>query len=99
MRPSLHVARSADWERAKERGEYAVPPGRDPFTHACHPEQLAGVLDRFYAATPRAGLVLLEVDPAGLPVEVEADGDGAGDFWHAYGPIPGASVTVTRPVG
>ena len=98
MRPFLHVARSEDWERAQERGEYAVPAGRDAFTHACYPEQLAGVLDRFYAGVPRDGLVLLEVDPAGLPVEVEAAGDGAGDFPHVYGPIPVASVTATRPV-
>ncbi len=98
MRSFLHVARAEDWARAQERGEYAVPAGKDPFTHACFTEQLAGVLDRFYTGAPRDGLVLLEVDPAGLPVAVEAAGDGAGDFPHVYGPIPVASVTATRPV-
>lgn len=98
MRPFLHVARAEDWDAAQATGAYAVPAGADPFTHACYPEQLAGVLERFYAGTPREELVLLEVDPAGLPVRVEAAGDGAGDFPHVYGPIPVASVTATRPV-
>ena len=98
MRPFLHVARVEDWEAARAAGEYAVPAGPDPFTHACYPEQLAGVLGRFYAGVPRAELVLLEIDPEGLPVTVEAAGDGAGDFPHVYGPIPVASVTATRAV-
>jgi glutathione S-transferase len=56
------------------------------------------VLERFYTGVPRAELVLLEVDPAGLPVRVEAASDGAGDFPHLYGPLPLASVTAARPV-
>lgn len=98
MRSFLHVARAEDWEAARAAGSYAVPAGKDPFTHGCFPEQLPGVLARFYADVPRDGLVLLEVDPAGLPVEVEAASDGAGDFPHVYGAIPLASVTATTPV-
>lgn len=98
MRSFLHVARAEDWEAARADGAYAVPAGKDPFTHGCYPEQLPGVLERFYADTPRDGLVLLEVDPAGLSVEIEAASDGAGDFPHVYGPIPVASVTATRAV-
>lgn len=44
MRSFLHVARIEDWKGARARGEYAVPAGKDPFTHACFPEQLPGVL-------------------------------------------------------
>ena len=98
MRPFLHVARRADWEAAQGSGSYAVPAGPDPFTHACYPEQLAGVLERFYAGVSRAELVLLEVEPDGLPLRVEAASDGAGDFPHVHGPIPVANVTATRPV-
>ena len=98
MRSFLHVARAEDWRAARESGSYAVPAGPDPFIHACFPEQLPGVLERFYAGVPREELVLLEVDPAGLPVEVEAASDGAGDFPHVHGPIPVASVTTTRPL-
>ncbi len=98
MRPFLHVARAEDWEAAQAGGSYAVPAGPDPFTHACFPEQLEGVLERFYPGD-RSGLVLLEVDPEGLPVRVEAASDGAGDFPHVHGPIPVASVLATGPVG
>ncbi len=96
MRSFLHVARAEAWEEARRTGEYPVPDGA--FTHCCYAEQLAGVLARFYTGVPREELVLLEVEPAGLPVEVEPADDGAGDFPHVYGPIPVASVVATLPV-
>lgn len=95
MRSFLHVARAEEWEAARRTGAYAVPDG-GAFTHGCYAEQLDGVLDRFYAGVPREELVLLEVEPAGLPVKVEpADDD---EFPHVYGPIPVASVVATLPV-
>ncbi len=96
MRSFLHVARAEAWALARERGEYAIPGG--DFIHGCYAEQLAGVLERFYGGVPREELVLLEVEPAGLPVRVEAAGDGAGEFPHVYGPIPVVSVSATLPV-
>jgi len=98
MRSFLHVARVEDWEIAQARGEYDVPAGPDAFIYARVPDQLPGVLQRFHASTPRETLVLLEVDPAGLSVEVEAAEDGAGAFPHVYGAIPVASVAAARPV-
>ena len=97
MRPFLHVAEREAWAAAQASGSYPVP-GGGPFTHGCFPEQLPGVLQRFYAGRDHAELVLLEVDPEGLPVEVEAAEDGAGDFPHVHGPIPVGSVRDTRPV-
>lgn len=85
----LHVARAGDWAAAQADGTYAIPDG--DFIHLCRPEQLAGVLERFYAGA--AGLVLLRVDGAGLDVRVEAAGDGAGEFPHLYAPLPVAAVT------
>jgi uncharacterized protein (DUF952 family) len=98
MRFLLHVARAEDSEAARITGEYPVPAGKDPFTHACFPEQLPGVLERFYAGAPREGLVLLEIDPAGLPVRLEGAADGAGEFLHVYGAISIASVAAARAV-
>jgi len=76
-----------------------VPPGPDggpaPFLHLCEPDQLPGVLERFFAAEPEP-LVLLEVDPAGLDVRREAAPDGAGVFPHLYGPLPVSAVTAVR---
>jgi len=98
--PLLHVAVEADWQAARAAGSYPVPPGPDgkpaPFIHLCTPAQLAGVLERFFAAVP-APLVLLEVDPQGLDVRFEEAADGAGVFPHLYGPLPVTAVTAVRP--
>ena len=96
----LHVALAFDWEAAQLTGTYPIPagPGGEPapFIHLCNPEQLAGVLDRFFAEEAEP-LVLLEVDAAGLDVRLEAAADGAGLFPHLYGPLPVAAVTAVRP--
>ena len=49
MRSLLHVARAEDREAARITGECPVPAGKDPFTHACFPEQLPGALARSVA--------------------------------------------------
>lgn len=99
-RPLLHVALAPAWQAAQRSGTYPVPPGPDgepaPFLHLCLPDQLPGVLERFFGAEP-AQLVLLEVDPAGLDVRMEAAADGAGVFPHLYGPLPVAAVTAVHP--
>lgn len=97
----LHLTTDAAWRAAGETGEYAIPPdpvaptGAAPFIHLCRPDQLAGVVARFYPP-PHDGLVVLTVDPEGLPIVVEAAPDGAGDFPHLYGPLPVRSVTAVR---
>lgn len=99
-RPHLHVARARDWEAARAAGTYAIPPGPGgvpaAFIHLCFPEQLAGVLARYFAGEPEP-LVLLEVDPAGLDVRLEPAEGGEGPFPHLYGPLPVAAVRAVRP--
>ena len=99
-RPLLHVARAADWHAAQDSGTYPIPPapagGPAPFLHLCLPEQLPGVLGRFFAAEPEP-LLVLEVDPAGLDVRMEAAPDGAGVYPHLYEPLPAGAVTGVRP--
>ena len=98
--PLLHVARAADWEAARPAGTYPIPPGPDgapaPFIHLCRPDQLPGVLGRYFAAEPEP-LVLLEVHPAGLDVREESASAGAEAFPHLYGPLPVAAVRTVRP--
>ncbi len=99
-RPLLHVATAAAWAAAQDGGTYPIPPGPGggpaPFIHLCLPEQLTGVLERFFSAVPEP-LVLVEVDPAGLDVRMEPAADGAGHFPHLYGPLPVGSVKAVRP--
>lgn len=90
-----HVALPEDWEHALEVGEYAISTrGRSlaevGFIHCAHPDQVAGVVERFYADVTGT-LLLLSIDPADLdvPVVEEPATPGAGEhFPHVYGPIP-----------
>lgn len=92
----LHVAARDAWEAATETGVYPVP-GPEAFTHLCTPSQLAGVVDRYFPP-PHDELVLLRIDPAGLPIVVEPAADGAGDFPHLYGELPVAAVVEVVPL-
>lgn len=96
----LHVTTPETWERA--RGAGVLPRGTEPaaaddgsFLHCCYEDQLAGVLERFYAGTD-GPLVVLEVDVEGLDVRVEAAADGAGDFPHLHADLPVEHVADLR---
>ncbi len=99
-REHLHVALARDWEAAREGGTYPIPPGPGgapaPFIHLCFPEQLPGVLERFFARVPDP-LVVLAVDPSGLDVRLEEAAGGEGRFPHLYGPLPVGAVRAVRP--
>lgn len=95
----LHVTSVTAWDAASADGHYAIPPlpdgGPAPFIHLCHPEQLAGVVERFYPP-PHDRLVVLTVRPDGLPIVAEPADDADGLFPHLYGPLPVAAVTAVR---
>ncbi len=97
MSELLHVTHTGPWNDAQGDGVYAIPAGA-PFIHLCHPEQLAGVVHRFYPP-PHGDLVVLTVDPEDLTITVEGAPDGTGDFPHLYGPLPVDAVTDVRPLG
>lgn len=93
-----HVALAADLAAARVQGDYRVSSvGRtleeEGFIHASRPDQLPGVLDRFYAGVAEP-LVLLHVDERLLtsPVVVE------NGFPHVYGPIDLAAVVEAVPL-
>ena len=78
----LHIARAADWARARESGAYA--PGslaKEGFVHASFPEQVLAVANALFRGEP--DLVLLVIDPERLdaPLFVE------GGYPHIYGPV------------
>ncbi|PTL58853.1 DUF952 domain-containing protein [Paraconexibacter algicola] len=95
----LHVTSADAWDAAGSTGEYAIPPQPDgspaPFIHLCRPEQLAGVVARFYPP-PHDHLVVLTVRPAGLPILDEPAPDADGLFPHLYGPLPVSAVVAVR---
>jgi uncharacterized protein (DUF952 family) len=99
----LHLAEVAHWEEALRAGEYRWSTlGRtleeEGFIHCSTPEQVPGVLARYYAGHP-GDLVLLTVDPARLtsPLRWDVVDTVTGErFPHVYGPITPDAVTSTQ---
>jgi 2-haloacid dehalogenase len=96
--PIYHWALREDWERAavsvypwSTRG---VDYERAGFVHCSLPGQVDGIRAAIFGDLPREDLVLLELDPAGLPVVLEDGGTGE-EYPHLFAPLP---VGLARPV-
>ncbi|ACU34054.1 DUF952 domain-containing protein [Actinosynnema pretiosum subsp. pretiosum] len=88
----LRISTRADWAEARESG--AIPLDLEGFVHCADPGTVHLPANSLYRN--RSGLVLLVVDPEGLPVLYEpGDGDESGPWFpHVYGPIPADSVVA-----
>jgi uncharacterized protein (DUF952 family) len=86
----LRIATRAEW--AKARAEGSLPLDPDGFVHCSDPGTVHLPANRLYRG--RTDLVLLMIDPEGLPVLWEpGDGDEDGPWFpHVYGPVPADSV-------
>ena len=101
--PVLHLAEAAHWDHALRTGEYRWSTlGRTleevGFVHCATPEQVPGVLSRYYASYT-GDLVVLTVDPMRLaaPLQWDVVDTGTGErFPHVYGPITPDAVTRTQ---
>ena len=98
--PLLHIALPADLARAKASGRYRCASlEREGFVHCGTAEQLAGVVGRYYRGVD--DLVLLDIDPAALDVELRRENTVGGEepFPHVHGSIPIAAIVRARPFG
>lgn len=88
----VHVTSREAWEASRGLGFYE-PDGLETerFIHCCTPEQLEGVLERWFQGD-RAGLVVLMIDPRRLTSELRWE-DG---LPHVYGPLDVDAVTSVR---
>jgi uncharacterized protein (DUF952 family) len=98
----FHVATVEDWQAAQRAGDYRVSTlGRslleEGFIHASRAGQVEGVRTAFYA-DPGLRLVLLEIDPAMLDVDLRLEVPPGADeaFPHIYGPLPTDAVVAVR---
>lgn len=89
----LHVTTAQGWEAAQASGAFACPQGG--FIHLCTPGQLSFVLGRHFAG--RTGLLVLQLDPAGLDIRFETSEPGMAPFPHLYGELPAASISAVEP--
>lgn len=92
-----HLASLEDWER--RTSEHYEPAGLDGegFIHLCTPDQLAGVVERYYQG--RDDLILLTVDDSQFGDDlVWEDLTGSGErFPHVYGPLNLSAVASSVP--
>ena len=98
----FHIATVDDWQAALLAGDYRVSTlGRsladEGFLHASRSEQVDGVRAAFYS-DPGLRLVLLEIDPARLDVELRLEVPPGADeaFPHIYGPLRTDAVVTVR---
>ena len=75
--PIHHLAEARNWQQAQQAGEYRQSTlGRtledEGFIHCSTPQQVAGVLGRYYAAHD-GDLVLLTIDPDRLAAPLRWD--------------------------
>jgi glutathione S-transferase len=98
----FHIATVDDWQAAQRSGDYRVSTlGRslaeEGFIHASRRDQVGGVRSAFYA-DPGLRLVLLEIDPSRLDVELRLEVPPGADeaFPHVYGPLRLDAVVEVR---
>jgi uncharacterized protein (DUF952 family) len=83
----IHLLSRAEWATAQSAGVHAPPSlTSEGFVHLCTPEQLPGVVSRFYAG--RDDVLALTLDESRLIGEVRwEDSYGHGLFPHLYAPL------------
>ncbi|GAA1730654.1 DUF952 domain-containing protein [Aeromicrobium alkaliterrae] len=98
-----HLALRKHWQEAQRVGHYTwstrgITIEQEGFLHASRPDQVAGVLARFYADVELADLVLLDIETDLLDVPWRIDPVGDDEYPHVYGPLPVAAVVDVRDV-
>jgi glutathione S-transferase len=94
----FHITPLADWQQARRAGLYRPASlEHEGFIHcSSSQDQLAGVLERFFAG--QRDLLLLRIDAARVaaPVRYEAADDDV--FPHVYGPLNLDAVVEVSPL-
>jgi glutathione S-transferase len=100
--PLLHLAVSAEWERAQASGAYErstidTSLQEEEFIHCSFAHQVQATADRYYRG--RDDIVLLRIDADRLDVDVVIEEAASGEhFPHVYGAIPVSAVVSAEPV-
>lgn len=90
----FHVTTDVGVNRAQADGLYSCDSlDSEGFIHCCEKQQLAGVLERYYAGV--SGLQLLEIDPQKLDAKLIYENTMGGEelFPHVYGKINMSAVS------
>jgi len=94
-----HITTAAEWEKAHTSGLYTSPSLKEEgFIHCSQPEQVAGVLERYFKG--KTNLVKLSIDTDKLSSQLiyEWSPSIADTFPHIYGPININAVVVVENI-
>jgi uncharacterized protein (DUF952 family) len=83
-----HVTTAEAWNAAQQKGQYESPSlAREGFIHCSEANQVAGVLDRYFAG--QTNLVKLVIDTEALTSRLVYDWSTSNEetYPHVYGPI------------
>lgn len=82
----VHICPRADWEQARQRGEYrAASLEHEGFIHCSTPQQALATANRFFHGA--SDLVLLWIAPQRLHAELRWEPAEGNLFPHIYGPL------------
>ena len=94
-----HITTKNEWEAANKTGAYTAPSLKDEgFIHCSREEQVAGVLERYFAG--KTNLLKLVIDTAKLQSRlVEEMAPSVGEtFPHIYGPVNTTAVIAVEDI-
>jgi uncharacterized protein (DUF952 family) len=92
MTKIFHITSIAEWQKAKDVGEYVAPSlEKQGFIHCSQPTQILGVANLKYRG--RKDMILLEVDTSKLQSPLKHEPYKTEVYPHVYGPIQVSAVT------
>jgi uncharacterized protein (DUF952 family) len=95
----LHITDQETWLSARKAGSYEADTlHSDGFIHCCLPDQLDGVLKKWFSGVDDLLVLEIETDLLEARLVYENLEGGSEKFPHIYGPIPITAVVNTRPI-
>jgi uncharacterized protein (DUF952 family) len=95
----LHITNHDLWNQAKGAGEYRADSlTSEGFMHCSKPDQLAGVVNRYYQG--QTGLIVLHIDPDLVEPSIRWENPPGRNeqFPHIYGPLNLNAVMEVKPL-
>jgi uncharacterized protein (DUF952 family) len=92
----LHICTEREWKNCENLSGY-VPEQftRENFVHCCQPDQLTGVLDRYFKGKTDLWMLTIDKNLLTSPVKFEI-GPNGDTFPHVYGPINKNAIIKTE---
>ena len=94
-----HIATAGDWKKAQESGNYIHASLKDEgFIHCSLEEQIAGVLERYFAGMKDLVKLTIDTDKLHSKYVFDWSPSTADTYPHVYGPINVDAVTATERI-